>query len=77
MTKRQEAYEIIKELYQYPTTHWFQHKYEVMYEWPQTLEEMDEDLALEYAKGQYVILNGGFFLEKSPFVCRYARFYNR
>lgn len=75
MTKRDEAYEIIRKLYVNPAIHWFQHRYEVMHKNPMTLAEMDEDVALNYAKGQHVILNGGFFLERSMFVCRYARRY--
>lgn len=71
---RDTAYHLIAKLYPRPAEHWFQHRYEVMNKWPMTLDEMDGDVALAYAKGQYVKQTRGDFIT-SLFVCGYARFY--
>jgi hypothetical protein len=78
MTKRDEAYAIISKLYPHPAIHWFQHKYEVMHQWPMTLEEMsgwDEDVALAYAKGQHVLLTQVPPPVSRYFICWNERFY--
>jgi hypothetical protein len=73
---RDTAYVIIAQLYDRPAEHWFQYRYEVLNKDPMTLDEMDGDVALAYAKGMHVIKYGGFFLSKSRFICNYAKFYS-
>lgn len=73
---RDTAYHLIAKLYPRPAEHWFQHRYEVLNNWPMTLDEMDGDVALAYAKGQYVINTQGYVYEtRNMFVCRYAKWY--